>query len=315
MAESKKISELQEVPSLSNDDEFLVIDKSIEEGDDASTTGKTSKITFSDLKTAVGSQGAPGEKGEQGPQGIQGNKGETGSTGEKGEQGSQGPQGPQGSQGLPGTQGIKGEKGSMGSQGPSGASITGDKGPKGDLGPTGPQGNTGTTGAKGPQGNIGPVGPHGVAGATGSKGQKGQSGNSITGPKGPQGQTGPAGASPTSSSGNIGNQNGDISYNYLKIDRLVHFQGQYSPPSSSVSWTNRHSFIRFTLPSELGYVDHGGDYGNTMILYASNGKKYPLRVTARNNEIYIENAFYDLFEETISTGIYSCFFNLTFLAD
>ena len=54
MAESKKITQLQEAQGLSSEDEFIVVDKSIKNGDDASTTGKTSKITFSKLKQAVG---------------------------------------------------------------------------------------------------------------------------------------------------------------------------------------------------------------------------------------------------------------------
>ena len=38
MAESKKITELHSIPSLSDDDEFVVIDKSITAGNDASAT-------------------------------------------------------------------------------------------------------------------------------------------------------------------------------------------------------------------------------------------------------------------------------------
>ena len=87
MAESKKITQLQEAQGLSSEDEFIVVDKSITNGDDASTTGKTSKITFSKLKQAVGSQGAPGETGQKGEQGNS-------------VTGPAGPPGPQGDQGI-----------------------------------------------------------------------------------------------------------------------------------------------------------------------------------------------------------------------
>ena len=88
--------------------------------------------------------------------------------------------------------------------------------------------------------------------------------------------TGPAGCKrtpmgdsilPINGSGTIANSSGTINYNYLRIDRLVHFQGTYSPPNSAVSWSDWWSFKRFTLPSEFGYVDHSAEYSNTMILH------------------------------------------------
>ena len=65
MAESKKISELSGITSISDDDEFVVIDKSVTSGQDADISGKTSKIKFSDLKNAVGTQGLPKYKGRR----------------------------------------------------------------------------------------------------------------------------------------------------------------------------------------------------------------------------------------------------------
>ena len=58
MAESKKISELHQIQSLSENDEFVVIDKSQKTGDDSSTTGKTSKATMQQLRDGMFSDGA-----------------------------------------------------------------------------------------------------------------------------------------------------------------------------------------------------------------------------------------------------------------
>ena len=93
MAESKKITELHNIPSLSEEDEFVVVDKSTTEGADAAATGKTSKATVQQLRDGMFPNGAPaGEKGEKGPQGG------TGQTGIKGQQGPSGTSiaGPQG---------------------------------------------------------------------------------------------------------------------------------------------------------------------------------------------------------------------------
>ena len=224
MAESKKITQLDPIPSLSEDDEFVVIDKSIESGADASVTGKTSKITFSELKTAVGSQGAPGEKGEQGEQGNS-------------VTGPAGPPGPQGTQGIS----IQGDPGPTGEKGPQGNSVTGPKGPQGPqgnsvTGPKGPQGNsvTGPKGPQGPQGNsvTGPKGPQGpqgnsVTGAKGSTGAKGPQGNSVTGPKGPQGNsvTGPKGPQGNSVTGAKGSPGSDATVDFPKVFGHVKFTG------------------------------------------------------------------------------------------
>ena len=64
MEKIKKISELQPAFTISSDDEFIVIDKSIREGDDASNL-KTSKVTLAKLKEGLFPAGIPnGEKGE-----------------------------------------------------------------------------------------------------------------------------------------------------------------------------------------------------------------------------------------------------------
>ena len=50
MAESKT-TELHSVPILSDDDEFIVVDKSITSAEDADVTGKTSKISMQSFVT------------------------------------------------------------------------------------------------------------------------------------------------------------------------------------------------------------------------------------------------------------------------
>tara|TARA_B100001057_G_scaffold497803_1_gene602954 strand:- start:2201 stop:2683 length:483 start_codon:yes stop_codon:yes gene_type:complete len=145
MAESKKISELDSVFSLTSVDEFIVIDKSTITGDDAAASGKTSKITFDKVKEGMFPAGIPeGEKGDPG-ESITGSKGEPGQsiTGAKGEVGVS----------------TKGEKGSVGD------SIKGSAGVAGPVGPPGPIGTSvkGEQGAKGSQGNS-ITGPQGSAG-------------------------------------------------------------------------------------------------------------------------------------------------------
>ena len=54
MADVKKISELNEINNLSDSDEFVVIDKSVTSGDDAGTSGRTSKTRLADIKSALG---------------------------------------------------------------------------------------------------------------------------------------------------------------------------------------------------------------------------------------------------------------------
>jgi len=107
MADEKKISDLTKASSAGDSDEFVVVNKAVTEGQDASSSGQTSRITFGDLKTAVGTQGPAGADGATGPAGPAG---------------ATGPQGP---------------------QGPQGNSITGPAGPAGPQGATGPQGPAG----------------------------------------------------------------------------------------------------------------------------------------------------------------------------
>ena len=84
MAESKKISELDSIQNLSDDDEFVVIDKNMINGNDASSTGKTSKVSLAQLKNEIGTKGLKGDLGKPGEKGIKGNSGIQGVTGAKG---------------------------------------------------------------------------------------------------------------------------------------------------------------------------------------------------------------------------------------
>ena len=52
MADNTKISELDQIQSLSNNDEFMVVDKSVTSGKDASSSGKTTRVTLNQLKEA-----------------------------------------------------------------------------------------------------------------------------------------------------------------------------------------------------------------------------------------------------------------------
>ena len=76
MAQGKKISELTEVSSVTDNDEFLFVDK---EGSGANSGqgGSNVKIKFSDLKMAI----TDGMKGEPGMDAEKGQKGETGDRG------------------------------------------------------------------------------------------------------------------------------------------------------------------------------------------------------------------------------------------
>ena len=74
MAQGKKISELTEVSSVTDNDEFLFVDKE-GSGSDSGVGGKTAKIKFSNLKASfgdIGKQGDKGEKGQMGARGIDG---------------------------------------------------------------------------------------------------------------------------------------------------------------------------------------------------------------------------------------------------
>jgi hypothetical protein len=80
MAQGKKISELTEVSSVTDNDEFLFVDK---EGSGANSGqgGKTAKIKFSDLKSAIGA-GTTGAKGASGDKGMKGEPGPRGLDGD-----------------------------------------------------------------------------------------------------------------------------------------------------------------------------------------------------------------------------------------
>ena len=53
MSENKRISDFDQVSSIASDDEFILVDKSNTTDLDASDTGKTVKINFADLKSAL----------------------------------------------------------------------------------------------------------------------------------------------------------------------------------------------------------------------------------------------------------------------
>ena len=81
MADSKKISELEQVSAPATTDEFVVVDKSSTSGADAGAKGKTSRITFGDLKDAVGTSGPSGPAGARGLAGPMGTQGIPGPAG------------------------------------------------------------------------------------------------------------------------------------------------------------------------------------------------------------------------------------------
>ena len=69
-----------QVSAPATTDELVIVDKSETNGPDAGAKGKTSRITFGDLKNAVGTsghQGAAGAKGTTGSQGATGESGES----------------------------------------------------------------------------------------------------------------------------------------------------------------------------------------------------------------------------------------------
>lgn len=205
---TKKISDLFKLSQLSEDDEFVVVDKSTTgSAPETGLGGRTTKVTFKDLKEAVGTSGPQGERGPQGNAGPQGPIGPVGPIGPRGPaggggtQGERGPVGPIGPKGDPGPVGPVGPRGDAGPRGPSGAAA--DRGPKGDkgdtgargaVGPQGPQGVAGERGATGPMGRQGEKGATGKTGPMGPKGKDGANGaTGATGQKGATGATGPAG--------------------------------------------------------------------------------------------------------------------------
>ena len=125
MADSKKISELHQISNLNTDDEFLVVDKSTKSGTDASDSGKTSRVTFDQLKNQIGSQGQKGDPGQPGHPGGLGDKGPRGAPGE--DSNVKGPRGEDGAKGNQST--VKGPKGPTGNpKGPNGDQKGGPKG-------------------------------------------------------------------------------------------------------------------------------------------------------------------------------------------
>ena len=53
MSNKKRISDFDQISSISNEDEFILVDKSNTTDQDASDTGKTVKINFADMKNAI----------------------------------------------------------------------------------------------------------------------------------------------------------------------------------------------------------------------------------------------------------------------
>ena len=115
MADGKKISELTKLSNLADADEFVVVNKDVTSGDESGIGGQTSRITFSDLKSEIGTQGPQGPAGGDGASGKSAydlwiEAGNTGSIAQF-------------------LESLKGSDGSDGAVGPSG--------------PTGPKGETG----------------------------------------------------------------------------------------------------------------------------------------------------------------------------
>ena len=118
MANEKKISDLTPITDPDDLDMFVVVDESEKDGADAGAKGKTSHITFENLKTAMG-----GLQGVAGEQGIQGEPGEDGADGEQGIQGPAGPAGANGADGPAGDKGAPGDQGDKGDTGEDGTSM------------------------------------------------------------------------------------------------------------------------------------------------------------------------------------------------
>lgn len=202
---TKKISDLYKLTQLSEADEFVVVDKSTTgSAPETGLGGRTTKVTFADLKEAVGTSGPQGERGPQGNSGPKGDIGPVGPIGPKGPaggfgtEGPRGPVGPIGPTGDTGVAGPVGPRGDSGPRGPSGQAAA--RGPKGDMGDTGPRGATGSQGSQGVPGERGATGPmgrqgdKGASGSTGPMGPKGKDGaNGAAGAKGQKGDTGTTG--------------------------------------------------------------------------------------------------------------------------
>ena len=116
----KKISDLDLVNSVSMDDEFVIIDKSITNGRDSGGGGKTCKTALWQLvdsvnQNLVGVKGQKGNTGEKGDVGVKGERGNFGSKGDKGQRGETGDIGQKGQKGFKGNKGSIGEVESDGS--------------------------------------------------------------------------------------------------------------------------------------------------------------------------------------------------------
>ena len=195
------LNDLPESSEISNDDEFIVVDK-YEPLTELQNQNK--KINYSTFKEQI----IP-ENPRSGLRGDRGDKGIPGMSGRKGEKGNKGLKGNQGIQGLPGYfgfNGLKGEKGNTGELGDKG--IIGSSGTKGLPGESGSKGETGDPGINGPRGlrgdkgELGDKGNKGIKGIPGDfntkillgkKGDKGPSGFGRKGAKGTKGLKGDRG--------------------------------------------------------------------------------------------------------------------------
>ena len=115
MADGKKISELTKLSNLADADEFVVVNKDVTSGDESGIGGQTSRITFSDLKSEIGTQGPQGPAGGDGAAGKSAydlwiEAGNTGSIAQFLES-LKGPAGSDGAVGPAGPTGPKGETG------------------------------------------------------------------------------------------------------------------------------------------------------------------------------------------------------------
>lgn len=199
-----ELENLSEIAVVQGSDQFVLVDKSITHGNDATDSGKTSKISFFQLSgqlipppPANGSAGVKGSKGEPGPRGavgvkgIPGPKGTTGITGPRGDYGMPGQDGAKGPKGHKGDIGVKGRPGRRGDLGLEGLrGYRGEPGSPGKKGPVGYHGDTGEPGIKGLPGAKGPKGSYGTTQLSGHKGQKGPAGYGQKGLKGNKGERG-----------------------------------------------------------------------------------------------------------------------------
>ena len=310
MADIKKISELDQIQSLNDDDEFVIVDKSSkEEGSDSGSGGKTTKVTLRQLKEEVsgtgatgpkgdtGPQGPAGPQGQTGPQGVQGERGQTGPVGPKGDQGDVGAKGETGSQGLTGDTGPKGDTGARGAtgatgvQGPTGATgAKGDTGARGATGATGPRGLTGQTGAKGD------TGPRGETGATGARGLQG-----VQGPRGATGATGKTGATgakgATGAQGVPGNSNKHLglSGSGVAIDATGHILKKENVGNN---WTN--GWVKSALTFTNGCSVSWSPAGNQPLMVGLHNTMLARPAVVQNRFANIDYGIYNVREGGVS---------------